>query len=77
MKPAINGSLGHDLTTKDQLPCPTCLSPFQRNKHNHDFCSPKCRSISWYAHQFLKAYKAGKADGLKGLIKELSKAAKQ
>jgi hypothetical protein len=77
MRPAINGCLSDDLITKDQLSCPVCLSPFQRNKHNHDFCSPKCRLISWYANQFLEAFKAGKANGLRELIKELVEAAQK
>jgi len=72
MKPAIYGKQSDDLKAKDCLSCPVCLSSFKPKKHNQHFCRDDCRITSWAAHRFLKEFKAGRADGLKELIQELS-----
>jgi hypothetical protein len=77
MRTAVNGCFSHDLMAKSLLSCPTCLSSFRPKKHNQKFCSDKCRIASWAANRFLKVFKAGKANGLRELIKELSKAAER
>jgi endogenous inhibitor of DNA gyrase (YacG/DUF329 family) len=74
---AVYGNVSEDRKAKDYLSCPVCLSSFSRKKHNQEFCSDKCRITSWAAHRFLKEFKAGKADGLKNIIQELSEAAKR
>ena len=77
MRPAIYGNLSEDYIAKDSLSCPVCLSSFRRKKHNQKVCSEKCRITSWAANRFLKEFKAGRANGLRELIKELSKAAER
>jgi hypothetical protein len=77
MNSAVNGCLSEGRTAKDCLSCPVCLSSFSRKKHNQHFCSDECRITSWAAHRFLENFKAGKANGLKNIIQELSEAAKR
>jgi len=74
---AVYGNVSEDRKAKSLLSCPVCLSSFSRKKHNQEFCSDKCRITSWAAHRFLKEFKAGKADGLRKLIQELSEAVKR
>ena len=64
--------------TKDwpEKACLCCGKKFRPKKPWQDFCQPKCKLISWCANRFLKAFKAGKADGLRDIIKELSEAVK-
>jgi hypothetical protein len=77
MRPAVYGNLSEDRKAKSLLFCPVCLSSFRPKKHNQKVCSEKCRITSWAANRFLKEFKAGKADGLKNIIQELSEAAER
>lgn len=43
----------------------------RRKKTRAAFCSPRCRLLSWAAHELLKAYQAGRADGLQAIIRDL------
>jgi hypothetical protein len=55
--------------------CSTCEGKFRsrrRVKTEKSFCSPHCRLLFWTAKKLLEAYRAGQADGLWGLIKELA-----
>jgi hypothetical protein len=65
--------------TKDrsEKPCLCCEKKFRPKKPWQDFCKPECKLISWCANQFLKAFKAGRADGLKNIIQELSTAGRE
>ena len=60
--------------TKDrpEKACLCCEKKFRPKKSWQEFCKPECKLISWCANQFLKAFKAGKANGLKNIIQELS-----
>jgi len=72
-------SKGKEPATKDrpEKGCLCCGRNFSPKKSWQDFCQPECKLISWCANRFLSAFKAGKANGLRDIIKELSKAAKR
>jgi hypothetical protein len=53
--------------------CQVCLGPVAQGKK---ICSPHCRLVKWGANAFLKAYREGRADGLRGIIEELKAASK-
>jgi len=55
--------------------CLFCEKRLPPGNHRRKFCSEKCRLLYWAAGEILKAYRAGKADGLRGIIKELSRGA--
>jgi hypothetical protein len=48
--------------------CEVCLGLVGKGKK---ICSPRCRLVRWGAKAFLKAYRAGEADGLRDTIREL------
>ncbi len=50
--------------------CPVCLGPLPKRKK---ICSPCCRLVKWGANALLKAYREGRADGLRLIIEELKK----
>jgi hypothetical protein len=56
--------------------CLTCEHRF-KPKGKKQFCSSKCRLLYWALKALLEAVRKGKANGLRGLIKELSEAAKR
>lgn len=53
------------------IPCRVCLNDFKPYRRKQKFCSPECRLIFFGARRFVGAYRAGRADGLSDLIREL------
>jgi hypothetical protein len=51
--------------------CLVCLGPVARGKK---ICSPRCRLVKWGAKALLEAYREGRADGLRDVIKKLGEA---
>jgi len=72
MRASVNGYQSHDLRSKTRNTCDTCLSSLLPLKRERHFCSDKCRLLHWALKEIIKEFKAGKANGLKGLIKELA-----
>ena len=56
--------------------CACCLVELHAKKPDQRFCSSRCRLLYWAAGALLGAFRAGRADGLKDRIRELSEAAK-
>jgi endogenous inhibitor of DNA gyrase (YacG/DUF329 family) len=60
--------------------CSTCGAEFEskaRKKTDNAFCSPRCRLLFWTAGQILMEWKAGRADGLREIIRELAAPAEE
>lgn len=76
MKATVNGHLSHDLSQAKPAACLCCESPLEGNNSRKKFCCGKCRMFYWIMEEIIKEFKAGRANGLRGLIKELSEAAK-
>lgn len=52
--------------------CPYCLAEIKPGKRGRRFCTPRHRLLYWAAGEIVKEYQAGRAEGLKVLIKRLS-----
>jgi len=46
--------------------CPVCLKGFHRKQPHQEFCSPRCRAMSWWATEIAAAIRRGDANGLRG-----------
>jgi len=49
--------------------CLVCLGPVAKGKK---ICSPRCRLVKWGANTLLEAYREGRADGLRDIIRQLA-----
>ena len=66
-------SLGFE---ESRVECALCLKMFKIKKGTYvlpRFCSPRCRQLYWWAAQLVKAYREGKADGLKHITDAFAK----
>jgi hypothetical protein len=55
--------------------CKTCGAEFKPNKsgpRKREFCSDSCRLLYWAGKRLLEAARAGKADGLQGIVAEFA-----
>ena len=53
--------------------CKTCESEIKSRNSKREFCCDRCRLLHWAIKILVKEYKAGRASGLRGFIKELCK----
>jgi hypothetical protein len=51
--------------------CPCCKAEFRPKNSTQRFCLPRCRLLYWAAGEIVRAYRAGKAAGLKNIIEGL------
>ena len=51
--------------------CRCCRGDFRPYRSTQIFCSSKCRRIFWSGHTFAEAVKAGRAEGMIDLVREL------
>ena len=70
MKDAVSGSIGYHPT------CKTCRAELEPESgrefgSRRQYCSDRCRLLSWAARKLLKAYGEGHADGLGDVVDEL------
>jgi endogenous inhibitor of DNA gyrase (YacG/DUF329 family) len=54
--------------------CKTCGAEFKSKSgpRKREFCSDRCRLLHWAAREVIKAFRAGQAKGLQGIIAELA-----
>jgi len=68
------------VNAKSEISCSTCGRKFRskrRRKAERAFCSPRCRLLFWAAGEILEEWKAGRADGLRDLVRELAAPAEE
>jgi hypothetical protein len=59
-------------STRPEIACLCCEIKFKpKTKRRQDFCSSKCRLLYWTLNEILKAFGAGKLNGLRGLITKI------
>ena len=51
--------------------CKTCEREIKSGNSKKEFCHDRCRLLHWAVGKLVKEYKAGRANGLRSLIKEL------
>ena len=74
-KTIVNDCPSHDLTAEYHYSCLCCKTKFKPKKtkagKDKKFCSSKCRLLYWALNEILKAFRVGKANGLRGLIDKI------
>ena len=55
------------------VPCGCCGKPYLRRRPWQKACSRECQLVILAAEKFAKAYREGRADGMRGLVEELRK----
>ncbi len=49
--------------------CQVCLGPVDKGKK---LCSPRCRMVKWGANALLEAWREGRADGLRDIVRQIT-----